>query len=210
MDTLANALWGFLTTPIVAYLLLVVGLWSLAMAVSIPGTGLPEGAAVISLALALIGLSQLPVNFAGILLMGLALLLFVLEFRVTAHGALLGAGALAFAAGSLLLFRTEPGQPLLLPVGLVALVTITSTAGFGALVAIGLRSQHLPTVQNPDRVVGQSGTAETEIRENGGSVYAAGESWSARAEKPIPAGSQVVVKARHGLWLAVAPEEKTD
>jgi membrane-bound serine protease (ClpP class) len=157
----------------------------------------------------------LPVNLAGILLMGLALLLFVLEFRVTAHGALLGAGALAFAAGSLLLFRTEPGQPLILPVGLVALVTLTSTAGFGVLVAFGLRSQHLPVIQNPDRVVGQQGIAKTYIHEQGGAVYVGGETWSARAEKPIPAGSPVVVKARHGLWLAVAPEavapkDKTD
>ncbi|HLE29200.1 MAG TPA: hypothetical protein VI793_13830, partial [Anaerolineales bacterium] len=109
MDAAANSLWSLLTDPTVAYLLLVIGVWAVVMAASMPGTGIPEGVAVIALALAAVGLTQLPVNIAGLALIGLAVVLFVLEFRLMAHGALLAGGTIVLGVGSLLLFRIESG-----------------------------------------------------------------------------------------------------
>jgi len=203
MQPLAEALWALLTNPNVAYLLLVVGMWSLVLAVSIPGTGFPEAVAVISLVLAGIGLTQLPVNLVGLGLIGLALILFIVEFRLTAHGALLLAGAIALGIGSLLLFReTNPVQASLSWV-MVAFVTLLSTAAFGFIIFKGLAVRRLPPAQDLSRVVGASGVTRTEVNDQG-AVYVSGELWSASADDKIPAGSQVVVIAREGLRLKVA------
>jgi membrane-bound serine protease (ClpP class) len=195
-----------LTTPTVAYILLAAGIWALVFAVSIPGTGFPEATAVICLALAALGLTQLPVNLAGLALIGLSLVLFVLEFRLTAHGALLGAGTLAFAIGSLLLFRTR-GADAALSWFTVLLVTSASTLGFGFLLTKGLAAQRMPPAQDPGRVVGSQGVAHTDV--NGqGAVYVAGELWSAQSDTRIPAGSPVVVVRRDGLHLKVTQANK--
>jgi membrane-bound serine protease (ClpP class) len=186
----------------VAYIFLAAGIWALVFAVSIPGTGLPEASAIICLALAALGLVQLPVNLAGLGLIGLSLILFILEFRVMAHGALLGAGTLAFAIGSLLLFRTR-GAEAALSWMTVLLVTSASTVGFGFLLTKGLAVQRTPPAQDLNRVVGSRGVARTDV--NGqGTVYVSGELWSAQSETKIPAGSSVVVVERDGLHLKVA------
>jgi membrane-bound serine protease (ClpP class) len=209
MVTVANTLWSLLTDPTVAYLLLVVGVWAVVLAASIPGTGLPEAAAVICLALAAVGLTQLPVNLAGLGLIALALVLFVLEFRLFAHGAFLLGGTVALGVGSLLLFRVENGAEAALSWVTVAGVTLTSTALFGFFIWKGLAAQRLPKLQDLSRVVGSRGVAQTDV--NGqGAVYVGGESWSAQADDKITAGSPIVVLARNGLHLKVAKASKTD
>jgi membrane-bound serine protease (ClpP class) len=209
MDSIANAIWTLLTNPTVAYLLLVLGMWAVVLAASIPGTGLPEAGAVICLALAAVGLTQLPVNLAGLALIGLALALFVLEFRLAAHGAFLIGGAVALAVGSLLLFRVEGRTEAALSWGTVLAVTLASTAGFGFFIWRGLAAQRLPPLQDPSRVVGSRGVAQTDVNgAQAGTVYVAGEAWSAHADDKIPAGSPIVVLARDGLHLKVAPANK--
>ena len=202
MQTLAETFWALLTDPNIAYLLLVTGVWCVVLAVSIPGTGLPEALAVICLALAAVGLTRLPVSFAGLGLIGLALVLFVLEFRLFAHGALLLGGTIALGAGSLLLFQTQRGEAVL-SWGMVAVVTLTSSGFFAWLVSRGLAAQRLPVAQDLNRVVGARGVARTAV-DGEGTVYVAGENWSASAEASIPAGSPVVVVSRDGLRLKVA------
>jgi len=211
MEAAAENLWSLLYNPNVAYVLLVAGLWCIVLAVSIPGTGLPEAGAAISLVLAAVSLTQLPVNLAGLGLIGLALVLFVLEFRLTAHGAFLLAGTIALGVGSLLLFRVEGGAESALSWVTVALVTLTSTALFAFIVYRGLAVQKLPPAQDVNRVVGSRGVAQTDVNgAQAGTVYVAGETWSARAEDKIPAGSPIVVVARDGLHLKVAKAGKPD
>ncbi len=211
MEAAAETLLSLLYNPTIAYLLLVVGLWGVVLAASIPGTGLPEAGAVICLVLAAVGLIQLRVNLAGLGLIGLALILFVLEFRLTAHGAFLLGGTLALGIGSLLLFRVEDGAEAALSWVTVALVTLTSTALFAFIVYRGLAVQKLPPAQDVSRVVGSRGVAQTDVDgTQAGTVYVAGETWSARSEDKIPAGSSIVVVARDGLHLKVTKVSKSD
>jgi membrane-bound serine protease (ClpP class) len=209
MQAVAETIWSLLTNPTVAYLLLIAGVWAVVIAASIPGTGLPEAAAVICLALAAVGLTQFPVNLAGLGLIALALILFVLEFRLYAHGAFLLGGTVALGIGSLLLFRVESGAEAVLSWVTVAGATLSSTALFSFFLWKGLAAQKLPKLQDVNRVVGSRGVAETDV--NGqGSVYVAGESWSAHADDKIAAGSPVVVVAREGLHLKVTKASKAD
>ena len=207
MSTLAETLWAVLTDPTIAYLLLIAGVWALVMAASIPGTGLPEGAAVVCLALAAVGLIRLQASLAGLGLIGLALILFLLEFRLFAHGAFLIGGTVALVIGSLLLFRTDTQGASTLSWVTVVLVSLASTAGFAFFVYRGLGAQKLPVVQDPNRVVGALGVAHTDVN-GGGTVYAAGEEWSAYADEKIAKGSRVTVLERQGLKVKVAPAGK--
>ncbi len=201
--TTLDFLWTLLINPNVAYLLLIAGIWCVVMAASIPGMGLPEVAAALCLALAAIGLVHLQANLAGLGLMGLALVFFILEFRFTAHGAFLAGGAIALVIGSLLLFRTDTPAQASLSWVTVLVVTVLSTGMFGLFLYKGLGAQHLPVVQDPDHVVGRAGVAHTDVN-GGGTVYAGGEEWSAYADEKITRGTAVTVLAREGLRLKVA------
>jgi membrane-bound serine protease (ClpP class) len=207
MSTLADALWTVLTNPTMAYLLLIAGVWSVVMAASVPGTGLPEGAAIVCLTLAAVGLVRLQASLAGLGLIGLALILFLLEFRLFAHGAFLAGGTVALIVGSLLLFRTDNGAEAALSWVTVLLVSLLSTAAFALFVYKGLGAQKLPVVQDVNRVVGMLGVAHTDVN-GGGTVYAGGEEWSAYADEKITRGSRVTVIARDGLRLKVTPAGK--
>jgi membrane-bound serine protease (ClpP class) len=209
MLELAQSAWLLLTNPNISFLLLVLGLWCVVLAVSLPGTGLPEVTGVISLVLAALGLFQLPFDLVGFGLIGLALVLFILEFQVNAHGALLLGGALALGLGALALYSgADRSAGTLSWVTLVA-APLLSTLFFGWVIRQGLAAQRAPALQDLGRLIGQVGVARTEVAREG-SVYVAGELWSATAEHLIPAQTDVVVLERQGLVLKVAPAPRPD
>ena len=204
MLPIAETLWNLLQDPTIAYLLLIAGVWAVVLAASVPGTGLPEGAAVVCLALAAVGLVKLQASLAGLGLIGLALALYLLEFRLTAHGAFLAGGTVALIVGSLLLFRTNSAGEAALSWITVVSVSLLSTAAFAFFLYKGLGAQKFPVVLDPNQVVGALGVARTDIN-GSGTIYAAGEEWSAYADERIAKGRPVKVLAREGLRLKVAP-----
>jgi membrane-bound serine protease (ClpP class) len=200
---LADAFWSLLTNPNVTYVLLVAGLWSAVLAVFVPGTGLAEAAAVVFLGLAAIGLIRLPVNWAALVLIALAVALFLLELKLTTHGAFLLGGVVAFALGSLLLFRSDDGAPeLVVSRWLVAGTSLATLGFFGYALRRAVSALRLPPAHNPNAIIGATGEARTPI-DGSGSVYVGGELWSARADEAIAAGDKVVVTRRDGLTLTV-------
>jgi membrane-bound serine protease (ClpP class) len=204
MSDLAQSVWSLLTNPNISFLLLVLGLWCVVLAVSLPGTGVPEVTGVISLVLGAIGLLQLPFNVIGLALIGLALVLFILEFQVNSHGALLLGGAIALALGALAVYRGVDSSSGTLSWITVVAAPLLSTIFFGLLIRKGLAAQRAPALQDLGQLIGQVGVTRTEV-EREGSVYVGGELWSATAEHAIPAETDVVVLERHGLVLKVAP-----
>ena len=204
MQALADSAWQLLTNPNIAYMFLVLGLWATVLAVTVPGTGLPEGAAVIILALAAVGLLQLPVSVVGLGFIALAMGLFIAEVRFPAHGALLVSGALAMGVGGLLLFRVEDRSTAHLSWWTIVGAPLLTTGMFSLLIRQGLRAQKLPVLQDLRRLVGAVGVTRTEVA-RAGTIYVAGEDWSATADAKIPAGTDVVVLGRQGLILKVAP-----
>lgn len=204
MISLAQAAWQVLGNPNISFLLLVLAVWCIVLAASLPGTGVPEVTAVISLVLAGVGLLRLPVNLGGLLLVVLALVLFLLEFQFTSHGALLAAGALSLAVGALVIYQgADPSGARLSWVTVVAAPLVSSLA-FGLIVRKGLAAQRAPVLQDPGGLIGQVGVTRTPVGREG-SVYVGGELWSATADDGIPAETPVVVLERRGLVLRVTP-----
>jgi membrane-bound serine protease (ClpP class) len=198
---IADSLWQLLTNPNIVYLLLIAGVWSVALALTTPGTGLPESSAVVFLVLALLGLTRLPVNLFGLVLIFLSLILYVMELKWPSHGAFLLAGLLTLGGGSVFLFREQEGSARLSLV-LVA-VTLFGTAGFFAVVlSKAIEIRRLPPIQNPDAVLGRLGEARTDILKEG-TVQVGSELWSAQADELIPVGTKVQIIQRLGLRLKV-------
>lgn len=198
---LADLLWQTLTNPNVVYLLLIAGIWAVALAITTPGTGLAEAAAVVLLSLALLGLSRLPVNFIGLALIFVSLTLYVLELKATSHGAFLIAGIFTLIGGSVFLFRSDE-RAVSVSLGLVT-VTVVVTAGFFTFaLRKALEMRHKPPLQNPDAVVGALGEAKTDILKEG-TVQVGSELWTAQADELILAGTKVQIVQRLGLRLKV-------
>jgi membrane-bound serine protease (ClpP class) len=199
---IAEAVWSFLTDPNVAYLLLILGLWALLLAIFTPGTGISEGVAVVALALAFLGLSRLPVNAAGLVLIAVAFGLFVADAYFQSHGLLTLSGAVALFLGSFFLFQPEGVQGVQLSIALIGAVTMGSVAFFAIAVSAAMRLYRLPPHTGAFTVLGMEGTVRDPL-DPIGTVQLPGELWSAKADEPIDAGETVVVDGLEGLTVHV-------
>ena len=207
-----QAFLHLLSDPNIAFILFTIGFYGLIFELQNPNfvTGILGALAII---LALVGFGSLPLNVAGLLLLGLAILLFALEATVTSNGLLTVGGLVAFVLGASALY-TAPGDPTapLVEVALPLLaVTTLTTAAFGALIAwAAIRSRHLlstPGTVGAPLVMGSVGSVRRPL-EPVGSVYVAGEEWSARAPEgmALGRGAPVRVVGIDGLMLIVEPD----
>ncbi len=202
MDT-ATTIFSVIANPNVAYVLLVLGLIYCVRATA-PGTGLAEVAAALCLILAIIGLSQLPVNLAGILLITLGLGLFILDIKLQSGYVALG-GAIALGAGSLFLFRPDE-RAVTVSWWLIAISTIGTAALFGLGLNRALRAMRLPSKMADAKLVGLYGVITTALLETNqltGTAQIGSALWTVKAEQPLPTGAQVVVEKSDGVVLIV-------
>ncbi|MDD3022140.1 MAG: NfeD family protein, partial [Alphaproteobacteria bacterium] len=153
----------------------------------------------ISIILAFFAFQTLPVNYAGILLILLALIFFILEIKIISHGMLSIAGIASLLLGSLMLFEA-PGPQVALK---VMIPTVALVSGFFVgVIALGLRSQLVQPRTGAEALVGKIGLAKTDIALEG-RVAIHGELWNASSKEPIRAGNRVKVKKVVDLTLEV-------
>jgi len=195
----------FLTNPNVAYIFLLLGLWALATAWTIPGTGFPEAAAIICLLLAAMGLARLPVNYIGLGILLVALVLFLVDLNVQSGGLTLAA-VIGLVIGSVLLFR--PGEGVALSPWVIGGAAVISAGLFGWAFRLAVRAQRMAARTGTQTLVGAEGVATTPIDPTG-TVQVRSELWTAVADAPIPAGTPVRVVAVEGIRVRVVPVEET-
>jgi membrane-bound serine protease (ClpP class) len=194
-------LLGVLADPNITYLLLGMGSLGLLFELMHPGAVLPGVVGAICLVLGFYGVSVLPVNYAGLALLFLAILFFILEIKITSYGMLTVAGVICLVLGSLMLFKT-PEPALRVSVELIAMLATFSLLVVGFLAFMALRAQRLPVFTGLEGLVGEIGTARTPLNLRG-KVFVHGEIWDAVAEDPVAAGEPVQVMAARNLTLAV-------
>lgn len=187
--------------PNIAYLLMSIGFLGLYFELSHPGAILPGIVGGISLLLGLYALSILPVNFAGVALIVLAILLFVAEIKVTSYGLLTIGGTISLALGSLMLFKSAD-PALRVSLSLVLPVAVACGAIAGTLAAMAFRAQRRRPVTGSDGLLGARAVARTALSP-AGTVFLQGEWWQATADEALPAGTEVEVVAIDGLTLRV-------
>jgi membrane-bound serine protease (ClpP class) len=212
----AQSLIHLLSDPNIAFILMTLGFYGLLFELQSPNwvTGIMGGIALI---LAFIGFGSLPLNVAGLLLIGLAVLLFVLETSVTSHGLLAVGGMVCFVLGASLLY-TAPGNPTAPDVSVAVPIIVlmaSLTAAYVGLVLLTVARVRRRTLAYAG-AYGAGGTMRVPIGTTGvvkaalaprGVVYAAGEEWSARSgdATEIAPGQAVHVVGQENLTLVVEP-----
>ncbi len=190
-----------ISNPNVAYVLMMMGMLGIFFELSNPGVILPGVIGGISLILAFFAFQALPVNYAGILLILLALVLFIAEIKIMSHGILTVGGIIAMLLGSLMLFESSASYLRLS--WSVILVTVLSTTGFfSVVVAKALAAHRRQPITGREGLLGQEGVAESGIDPRG-KVFVRGEYWDAGSDEPISAGSRIVVEEMEGMRLKV-------
>lgn len=194
-----------LYNPNIAYVLLVVGFVLALLAIVAPGTGLLEVGAFFLLALAGFATYQIGFNLWALIILILSLIPFVYAIRKPKREWALALSILGVIAGSLYLFSSEGFLPAVNPI-LAALVSLLVAGFLWWTIRKVVTAHHARPLQDLKNLIGQIGEAKTRVQEEG-SVQMAGELWSARSDKPIPAGSRVRVVSREGFVLIVTLDE---
>ncbi len=207
----AETLLGILSDPNIAYILFLLGLYGLLFELYNPGAILPGVVGGICMILALYALQTLPFSYAGIALIVFAIILFLLEVKVTSHGLLAIGGTIALLLGSTMLIRPTSGLELVEISWSVILFAAALTALFFLVViGLGLRAQRGRPASGRESVVGRTAMARTVVGSDG-TVELLGELWNARTDgSPIPAGSTVTVERIEGLLLIVKPHHRDE
>jgi len=195
----------FFLRPEVMFVLMLMVIYGIIGELSNPGAILPGVVGAIALILVLYMSAILPVNIAGLALIGLAVALFIADIYATTHGVLTAGGIVSFFLGALMLFdRSEPGFRLSLAYIIPA--TVVTALFFSFVVGAGLRAQRLPVRAGRETMLGRIVTAISRIDTQGGRVFIEGELWNAVSETAVDAGQPVEVVAVEGLTLRVKPK----
>jgi len=190
--------------PEVMFILMLIAVYGIVGELSHPGAILPGVLGAIALVLALYLSAILPVNGAGLALIGLALALFMIDVFAPTHGILTFGGIAAFFIGSLLLFdRNEPAFRLSL--GYIIPATLITAAFFLFIVGQGLRAQRLPPKVGRETLLGRKVRAVSPIDSQGGKVLLEGGYWKAVSDSPVATGQTVEITALRGLTVQVTP-----
>jgi membrane-bound serine protease (ClpP class) len=190
--------------PNIALILGLIGLLGLYVEFSNPGLIFPGVAGGVCVFLALVAFNILPINFLGVVMLLAAIVLFVLEAKITSYGLLASLGIAVMVLGSLILIDSP------LPEMRVKLVTALGiTLPFAAitifLMRLVIRAHRNKSVTGDEGMVGEIGTALTDIGAEG-KVQVHGEIWQASSPQPIESGNRVRVVAVEGLNVKVTPE----
>ena len=187
--------------PNIAYILLLIGLAGLYFELSNPGAIFPGVLGGISLILAFFAMQTLSVNAVGVLLIGLAVVLFVMEMKIASYGLLSVAGVVSLALGSLMLFEELPsGAGLSWSVMIPSLVLVSGFFVFAA--GLVFRAQRSKPKTGASGLVGEIGIVKQSLSPEG-KVQVHGELWNAVAGTPIAENAKVRVISVDGLVIEV-------
>ncbi len=204
MNTIERFLLA-ISDPNIAYILLSIAMLGIIIELSHPGLILPGVVGGVSLLLSIYSLGMLEANYAGLLLMLLALGLFIAEIFTSTFGLLFTGGVVSLILGSLILFS---GNALEINPGVIATVVGIFTAIFGFVIVAIIRAHRRQVTTGKEGLVGQTAIARTELDPNG-MVFVKGESWKASVENGrIEHGEEVMVTGVEGLKLKVVRKSK--
>jgi membrane-bound serine protease (ClpP class) len=197
-----------LSDPNIAYLFMMIGIYGLLFELYNPGAVFPGVVGAISLLVALYAMHTLPINYSGIALILLGIILFLLEIKITSYGLLTVGGVIALFLGSIMLINTDAWfefQEISLA---VIIPTVLFTAAFFLFaIGAGLKAQRRQPTTGSEGIVGELGVAFTKLNPRG-QVRVHGEMWNAECiDGTVPKDGSIVVVEVNGLMLKV---KKTD
>jgi len=202
-----NKFIATITDPNIAYILMLIGIYGLLLEFYSPGIGIAGVTGGISLLVALYAFQLLPINYAGLGLIILGIVLLIAESMVPSFGIFGLGGALAFALGSIFLLDTDNEFTISLP--LIAAVTVTVTLFSFWVLSTLWRNRHQRPVSGDEAILGAQAHVITGF-EVEGFVLLDGETWAAICDTPTRDSQKVQVIARNHLTLTIKALSNTD
>jgi len=200
-ENLRDKILKTISNPNIAYLLMLIGLAGLYFELSHPGAIFPGVIGGISLILAFYAFQTLSVNYAGVLLILLGAVLFLLEIKVTSYGLLSIGGVICLTLGSIMLFNT--GTTGLRVSWSVLIPAVLVISGFFVTVAfLAVRAHMAKPRTGYQGLIGEIAVAKESLAPEG-KVFVHGELWNATSDDIVPVGSRVEVIGVENLLLKV-------
>lgn len=193
---------SLISDPNVAYILMMLGFYGLFFELTNPGAIFPGVIGGICLVLAFYSFQTLPVNYAGLLLIIIGLILFILEVKVTSYGMLTIGGIISIVLGSLMLFES-PLPFLKLSLSVIIPAAIVTALFFVLTFRLAYKAYKRKPVTGTEGLIGLEGVAKTDITPDGGMVIVHGEFWSAYSDNVIHKEERIVVEDVKGLRVKV-------
>lgn len=192
-----------LSNPNIAYILMMIGMVGLYIELSHPGVIFPGVIGAISLILSFICLQALPINYGGLALILLGLLLLIAEIFVPSFGILGIGGIISFLLGSM--FLIDPTMSDLTISLYVILPTVLTVGGIMLFIAVFvMKAFRRKTVTGPQALIGKEGTVIIDFDENlCGKVFVYGDYWNAKSAEQLKKGDEVIVTEIHDMQLTV-------
>ncbi|MBF0540835.1 MAG: nodulation protein NfeD [Nitrospirae bacterium] len=192
---------GIITNPSVAYILMLLGFYGLYFEFTSPGAIFPGVMGSISIILAFYAFQTLPVNIAGVFLIIIGIILFILEVTIISHGILTIGGIISMMIGSLMLFPdSEPFYKISL--GIIIPAVFITALYFILTFRLVYKAWKRKPITGIEAYIGKTASAKTDIFKNG-TIMMQGELWSAWSDEFIEKGSQVIILERNGLKVKV-------
>jgi membrane-bound serine protease (ClpP class) len=190
-----------ISNPNIAYILMMIGLAGLYFELAHPGAILPGVIGAIALILAFFSFQTLPVNYAGLLLIALAIIFFIAEIKVSSYGLLSVAGLISLILGSVMLFENiRVSLKLMMP-------TVVLIGGFFIAIAfLAFRAYRTQPKGGMEGLLGEIGVVEERI-DPSGLIFAHGEYWKATSQEVAEQGEKVRIIGSKGLELIVKKEK---
>ena len=193
---------NFISDPNVAYILMLLGFYGLFFELTSPGSLFPGIIGGICLILAFYAFQTLPINYAGLLLIVLAIILFILEIKIISHGILAIGGIISMIIGSLMLFES-PAPFMKLSLAIILPAVVMTTLFFTLTIRLAVRAHKKKPVTGAEGLTGSIGIATTDITADSGAIKIHGEIWAACSDEPVTKGERVIVDSVSGLQVKV-------
>lgn len=198
-------LLNLISDPNIAYILLMIGIYGLFFELYSPGTIFPGVVGAISLILAFYSLQTLPVNYAGLAFIVLAIILFLVEIKVTSYGLLTIGGVISLILGSIMLIETESALEVMrISWQVIVFVTLLTAAFFAFAIGMAVKAQRRRPTTGTEGMTGEIGETITGLQPSG-QIRIHGEIWNADSHdgSPIAEGTKVEVIRVSNLRLIV-------
>lgn len=208
--SISQRVFSILSDPNVVYILFMLGIYGLFFELYNPGTIFPGVIGAICIILAFYSMNTLPINYAGLALIILSLILFILEIKIISHGLLTIGGIISLLLGSLMLVDPESIlETIEISMELIIFIIIITTLFFLVVISLGIKAQKRKPVTGVEGLIGEIGTAITDLSPDG-EIVVHGEFWKAKGvEQQIYAGNEIEVVGVDNLILTVRKFEKS-
>jgi membrane-bound serine protease (ClpP class) len=196
----------FISNPNFIYILIIIGIYGIFFELKSPGSIFPGAIGTVSLLFAAYSLQMMPINYFGLGLIILALVLFILEVFIISYGFLTISGIASLIFGSMILIDS-PHEFMRISMGLIVIVSIVTGLLAGLIIYLGLKAQKAKNSTGKYSIIGQIGNAKTPISQNKqGKILIQGEIWQAISDELILSGDKVKVIQVDSMIVKVTKE----